>query len=147
MNVLGLLARFGINYDYLSLVALQMSVGLCVDYAVHIGHTFMTIQHADKRERAIRSVMDIGTSVFHGGFSTLLMFTIGGASNSYADRVLLKCFLMVISFGLYHGMVVLPIMLSWFGPAPYPVKQVEKKEVPTVAKRVDDSNFTMVTRL
>jgi Niemann-Pick C1 protein len=141
---LGLLSRFGINYDYLSLVALQMAVGLCVDYAVHIGHAFMTVQHAEKRERAIRSVMDIGTAVFHGGVSTLLIFGIGGIADSYGTRLFLKCFSLVIGFGLYHGMVVLPILLTWFGPEPYPVKREETKR--DGAKKVVPSEFTMNTR-
>ena len=32
---------------------------------------------------------------------------------------LLQVFMTVVIFGLFHGLVYLPVILSWIGPAPY----------------------------
>jgi Niemann-Pick C1 protein len=114
--------RWDLPYDYITLVALQMAIGLCVDYAVHVGHMFMTIDCPDKEERAIRSVLEIGPAVFHGGMSTLLMFGAMATVNSYSSQAFIKVFFLVIVFGLYHGLIFLPIVLSWIGPKPYAIK-------------------------
>ena len=29
----------------------------------------------------------------------------------------------VVIFGLFHGLVYLPVILSWVGPSPYPTNQ------------------------
>jgi Niemann-Pick C1 protein len=84
--------RWDLPYDYITCVALQMAVGLCVDYAVHIGHTFMTIANKDKTERALKSVIDIGPAVFHGGTSTLLMFATIATVNSYSSQAFVKVY-------------------------------------------------------
>lgn len=40
INVGGSMQKIGLTLDIVSCIALQLSVGLCVDYAAHIGHTF-----------------------------------------------------------------------------------------------------------
>jgi Niemann-Pick C1 protein len=84
------MSRLNLSFDYITCVALQMAVGLSVDYAVHVGYTFLTIQSGTKTERTINSIMDVGPTVFHGGVSTLLMFGALATIDAYVALAFIK---------------------------------------------------------
>jgi hypothetical protein len=75
---------WGLSLDMITCVALQMAVGLCVDYAAHIGHTFLSINGKTKNERALETIKYIGPAVIYGGTSTVLVFSALGTIESYA---------------------------------------------------------------
>lgn len=74
---------WGLTIDVVSCIGLQLAVGLCVDYAAHIGHTFMTTTKGSKTERVTDTVMQIGGAVLSGGGSTLLALSMLAASEAY----------------------------------------------------------------
>lgn len=119
LNVCGLMYRWDLTIDMVSCIALQLAVGLCVDYAAHIGHTFLVTSGTDKSERAIESVLHIGSAVIYGGGSTLLGVAMLSLSEAYTFKAFFKIFLLVILYGLFHGLVLLPVILSLIGPQPY----------------------------
>ncbi|XP_035775946.1 NPC1-like intracellular cholesterol transporter 1 [Anopheles albimanus] len=119
VNVGGLMQVWGLTLDLVSCIALQLAVGLCVDYAAHIGHTFLTINKGDRDSRSLETVLHIGAAVFYGGGSTILSLSILSGSQAYTYRTFFKIFLLVIAFGLFHGTILLPVILSLIGPAPY----------------------------
>ncbi|GJQ66784.1 hypothetical protein Trydic_g18553 [Trypoxylus dichotomus] len=119
VNVAGFMHLWGITIDVTSCIALQLAVGLCVDYATHIGYTFLTIVDGNRNKRALTTVITIGSAVLSGGLSTLIAILLLGASDAYAFQIFFKLFLLVSVFGLYNGLVFLPVILSWLGPAPY----------------------------
>ena len=63
---------WGLTIDLVSCIALQLAVGLCVDYAAHIGHTFLVSSNGDRNQRVLDTILHIGAAVFYGGGSTLL---------------------------------------------------------------------------
>ena len=76
----------------------------------------------------------MGAPVLNGGFSTLVAFILLAGSESYVFSTFFSIFLLVIIFGLYHGLILLPVLLSLIGPSPYdsevkgdltPVKELE----------------------
>lgn len=58
----------------------------------------------------------IGSSVFNGAFSTFLAVVAMSASQTYIFRVFFRQFFLVTVIGSIHGLIVLPVLLSWFGP-------------------------------
>lgn len=38
--------------------------------------------------------------------------------------------MLVVLFGLFHGLVYLPVILSWWGPEPYPSAQQSGNQSP-----------------
>lgn len=119
VNVCGFMQRWGLTIDLASCIGLQLAIGLCVDYATHIGHTFLTQSDGTKNERVLTTVTTIGSAVLYGGLSTLIGVGMLGLSDAYTFQTFFKIFLLVILFGLYHGVVLLPVVLSWIGPKPY----------------------------
>ena len=58
----------------------------------------------------------MGSSIFHGGFSTLLAITALAPTTSYAMVVFFKCWVGIIVFGISNGFFLLPVILSIIGP-------------------------------
>jgi len=131
---------WGLTVDVVSCIDLVLAVGLCVDYAAHIGHAFMCCAGESRAARAQRSLQQIGPAVFSGGFSTFLAFVLLASSDSHVFLTyfkasyfhflgelinkkllcVLQIFFLVVVFGLFHGLVLLPVVLSLIGPKAYP---------------------------
>ncbi|CAH0560340.1 unnamed protein product [Brassicogethes aeneus] len=119
VNVCGFMQRWGLTIDLVSCIGLELAIGLCVDYAAHIGHTFLTVRSGSRTERALETVSTIGSAVLYGGLSTLIGVFMLSQSDAYTFRAFFKIFFLVILFGLFHGVVLLPVILSWIGSKPY----------------------------
>ena len=65
--------------------------------------------------------------MFNGGFSTFLAFILLANSKSHVFSTFFKVFFLVIVFGLFNGLLLLPVMLSLVGPGAY--SQHERGEV------------------
>jgi len=114
LDLMGIMYFWGVNISSVSFVTLVMSVGLSVDYCVHIGHAF-THSHGDTPdERLIEAVKMMGTSVMKGGFTTFLGTVVLSAASSDAFRVFFKMLFSTVTLGVAHGIVVLPVSLAVF---------------------------------
>jgi predicted RND superfamily exporter protein len=119
MEILGAMYFWGLIIDNVSVINLTLAVGLAVDYSAHVGHCFMVKNASNKSERVIMALEDIGGAVLNGAISTFLAVVVLSASESYVFRVLFKQFFLTCLFGVFNGMVFLPVLLNWFGPEPY----------------------------
>ena len=57
----------------------------------------------------------MGSSVFHGGFSTFLAIVALAPSKSYIFEVFFKCWFTILFFGLANGFFLLVVILSFAG--------------------------------
>jgi len=58
----------------------------------------------------------MGSSVIHGGISTLMAISILGFAKLYAAIVFFKAWVFIILLGMLNGMILLPVLLSIMGP-------------------------------
>lgn len=58
----------------------------------------------------------MGTSVFHGAFSTFLAIVVLSPSKSYVFVTFFKMWFGIIVFGVANGFVLLPVLMSLCGP-------------------------------
>ena len=82
IDVGGMMFFWSMTIDIVSCVGLVLAVGLCVDYAAHIGLTFMTYV-GSKNHRAVRTVRETGPAVWNGGISTLLALSVLADSDAH----------------------------------------------------------------
>nr|XP_022315752.1 patched domain-containing protein 3-like isoform X2 [Crassostrea virginica] len=118
VDVAGIMHLWGLSINIVSCINLVIAIGLAVDYSAHIGHCFMTFV-GDRHERVRATLVEMGNPVFSGGFSTFLAFILLAASKSYVFTTFFQIFFLVVIFGLFHGLVYLPVLLSWIGPSAY----------------------------
>ena len=58
----------------------------------------------------------MGSSVFHGGFSTFLAISVLSPSRTYLFMVFYRLWFGIILFGMSNGFLFLPVVLSMVGP-------------------------------
>merc|ERR1719237_1620201 len=115
VDIVGFLHFWDITIDIISCVNIVLAIGLCVDYSVHIGLAFM-VAKGSRQERALSAVTSMGPAVFNGGFTTFLALTLCSLSYSHVFITFFKVFLLTVSFGLFHGLVLFPVVLALIGP-------------------------------
>merc|ERR1719312_2011775 len=125
VNVAGFIHFWGLTIDTVSCTNLIIAIGLCVDYSAHIAHAFMGAQ-GSRNARAQTALSEIGPAVFNGGFSTFLAFILLAGSKSHVFSSFFKIFFLVVVFGLYNGLVFLPIILSIMGPSSYNAEEAQE---------------------
>ncbi|XP_046844152.1 patched domain-containing protein 3-like isoform X2 [Xenia sp. Carnegie-2017] len=118
VDVAGLMYYWNLTIDVVSAIVLVIGVGLSVDYASHVGHAYL-MQTGNSKERATKALQYIGPAVWNGGFSTFLAIVLLPSSESYIFMTFFKVLSGVVIFGLFHGLVFLPIILSILNPSPY----------------------------
>merc|ERR1711902_407716 len=115
VDIVGFLHFWGITIDILSAVNIVLAIGLCVDYAVHIAHAYL-MSPGSRQDRATNAVKLIGAAVINGGTTTFLALLFCGLSSSHVYQTFFKVFCLTVVFGLFHGLVLLPVVLSILGP-------------------------------
>merc|ERR1712210_81223 len=63
-----------------------------------------------------KALLAIAPAVLNGGFSTFLAVALLAFSDVYVFVSFFKVFFLVVFFGLYNGLVFLPVILTPIGP-------------------------------
>jgi len=113
--ILGYMAHWDLDFNSVTAINLVLAVGLAVDYSAHIAHSFL-VAKGSGLQRAKEAIDHVGMSVFSGAFSTFLAILPLGLSKSYIFKVFFKMWFMIVIFGSYFGLIVLPIFLRFLGP-------------------------------
>lgn len=127
VDIMGVMAVFGVSLNALSLVNLVICVGIAVEFCAHISRAFMfpsknVMERARSRfrgrdMRAWTAMVNVGGSVFSGITITkflgvfVLAFTRSKVFEVYYFRIWLGLVILASS----HALVFLPVALSWFG--------------------------------
>lgn len=90
INLCGFMQMWGLTIDLVACIGMELAIGLCVDFATHVGHTFLTCTEGGRGERAIYTVSHIGAAVFYGGGSTLLALSMLSISDAYVFQSFFK---------------------------------------------------------
>merc|ERR1740138_235641 len=107
-DILGIIKMWGLAIDNVTVIQLVISVGLCVDYAAHIGHNFMKQTGSSRTGRMMAALGDVGSAVLNGGLSTFFATMLLALSKSYVFRVLFQVIFLTVVLGLTHGLFFLP---------------------------------------
>ena len=97
-------------------IQIIISVGICVNFTVHISHAFMTATGKNRNERVTVALERVGVPTLNGATSSLLCIAILCLGSSYIFNAMFKTLMLVVLLGLVHALVFLPVMLSFIGP-------------------------------
>lgn len=118
INIMGYMHFWGQTLDSVTIIMLIIALGLSVDYSAHIGRAFME-HRGTPDERLKNSLADMGVAVFNGAISTFLAVIVLSSSESYVFVTFFRQLFLCIVFGLGHGLVLLPVLMSLFPPKPF----------------------------
>ncbi|KAF7270000.1 hypothetical protein GWI33_016989 [Rhynchophorus ferrugineus] len=115
-GVVGYMALWGVNLDSISMINLIMCIGFSVDFTAHICYAYMSSTAKRSKEKMSEALFALGLPIFQGSVSTILGMVALILANNYIFAVFFKMIFLVVFLGAMHGLFLLPVLLSLFGP-------------------------------
>ncbi|XP_071883311.1 NPC1-like intracellular cholesterol transporter 1 [Anas platyrhynchos] len=120
LDTVGIMALWDIPYNAVALINLVAAVGISVEFVSHLTCAFAHSTKPTRVERAAEATVTMGSKVVAGVAMTNLP---GIVVLAFAKAQLIQIFffrlnLIITLAGLAHGLVFLPVLLSYMGPSP-----------------------------
>ncbi|KAI4900752.1 hypothetical protein NFI96_026773, partial [Prochilodus magdalenae] len=129
-GVTGFMALWDVNLDSISMIILVVCIGFTVDFSAHISYAFVSSNKATANEKAIDALFILGYPVIQGAVSSIVGVVVLAFAKQHIFRTFFKIMFLVMLFGLAHGLVFIPVLLTWFSCSSSPHKKGTKQEVP-----------------
>ncbi|KAM7092445.1 protein patched homolog 1 isoform 2-T3 [Molossus nigricans] len=118
VELFGMMGLIGIKLSAVPVVILIASVGIGVEFTVHVALAFLTAI-GDKNRRAVLALEHMFAPVLDGAVSTLLgVLMLAGSEFDFIVRYFFAVLAILTILGVLNGLVLLPVLLSFFGPQP-----------------------------
>eukprot|EP00063_Salmo_salar_P051682 XP_014026517.1 PREDICTED: protein patched homolog 1 isoform X1 [Salmo salar] len=131
VELFGMMGLIGIKLSAVPVVILIASVGIGVEFTVHVALAFLTAI-GDRNRRAVLALEHMFAPVLDGAFSTLLgVLMLAGSEFDFIVRYFFAVLAILTVLGVLNGLVLLPVLLSYFGPYPEVTPVDGRSRLPT----------------
>ncbi|XP_038819448.1 protein patched homolog 1-like [Salvelinus namaycush] len=118
VELFGIMGLIGIKLSAIPVVILIASVGIGVEFTVHIALAFLTAIGNRNRRSAV-ALEHMFAPVIDGAISTLLgVLMLAGSEFDFILRYFFAVLAILTVLGILNGLVLLPVLLSLMGPPP-----------------------------
>ncbi|XP_054003081.1 patched domain-containing protein 3 isoform X1 [Hylaeus anthracinus] len=138
LGVAGYMALWDVNLDSISMINLIMCIGFSVDFTAHICYAYMSSKQKTPDDRVKESLYSLGLPIVQGATSTILGLVALVLAGTYIFMVFFKMVFLVIFIGAMHGMLLLPVLLSLFGPTTVDDEDTEQTKQRKLAMRENE---------
>lgn len=124
-----------------------MSIGLLVDFILHNLIRFYEVP-GTREEKVVEMLKTMGSSIMIGAITTFLGTVPLAFSSSEIFTIVFVSFIAIVTLGASHGLVLLPVVLSIWGPEDVALhvpkdEQLERAKSPVThaPKQADNDEF------
>ncbi|KAL1250583.1 hypothetical protein QQF64_018379 [Cirrhinus molitorella] len=115
IGVAGFMALWNVSLDSVSMINLVICIGFSVDFSAHISYAFVSSEKSSANEKATDAINKLGYPIIQGALSTIAGVVVLAAAESYIFRTFFKIMFLVILFGAVHGILFIPVFLTFLG--------------------------------
>uniref|UniRef100_A0A1I7VPP3 SSD domain-containing protein n=2 Tax=Loa loa TaxID=7209 RepID=A0A1I7VPP3_LOALO len=125
LGVFGFLSWWHFDLDPVTTVAVLMSIGLSVDFTAHVSYHYQLTNRREIRNKKIvkipikgpheklqHTLESVGWPMIQAGASTVMCVLPLVFLQSYSPMVFFKTIILVVSWSLLHGLIILPAVLG-----------------------------------
>ena len=111
--LVGSLYWIGEYCNSVTTVCLTLAVGLSIDFSAHLTHAYLHAKNGDTNGNPVVEAVDrMLAPILKGGVSTLLAVVPMAFSTSYVIKLFFIICVLIISVGLFFGLLVVPVVLD-----------------------------------
>jgi Niemann-Pick C1 protein len=138
VDLLGVLQFAGLNINAVSYISLVMSIGLMVDFLMHVLLRFYESEGETRKIKVKDTLQTMGSSILMGAISTFLGIIPLGFSTSEIFHTIFVIFIGLVTLGAANGLILLPVLLSLVGPVIHVKNRTEFKSSSTTTAVLED---------
>jgi Patched family len=116
MHVEGTMHFAGLSLNPLTYIILVMAIGLLVDFIMHVLLRYYECDKPTREEKVLETLRTMGGSILLGGLSTILGVLPLAFATSQIIGTVFVMFVALVMLGVTHGLILLPVLLSYVGP-------------------------------
>ena len=124
----GLMFYWDLTFNALVLSQILLAIGTSAGYSMHTAYAYFIEAIPENKThkydttekvrmfKAKAALSKMGSRLFHGGFSAFLAILVLTPAKTYIFLVFHRLWFGIIFFSMANGLLLLPVLLSAFGP-------------------------------
>uniref|UniRef100_A0A8C9W033 Patched 2 n=1 Tax=Scleropages formosus TaxID=113540 RepID=A0A8C9W033_SCLFO len=133
VELFGIMGLIGVKLSAIPVVILIASVGIGVEFTVHVALGFLTAIGSRNRRSAV-ALEHMFAPVMDGAISTLLgVLMLAGSEFDFIMRYFFAVLTILTILGILNGLVLLPVLLSLMGPPAEVASADNRSHLPTLS--------------
>uniref|UniRef100_A0A8D1VCY9 SSD domain-containing protein n=1 Tax=Sus scrofa TaxID=9823 RepID=A0A8D1VCY9_PIG len=108
------MAFWNVNLDSVSMINLVICIGFSFDFSAHISYAFVSSSNPSVNQKTIEALYLLGYPMLQSAVSTIIGVSVLSAAKAYIFRTFFKIMFLVMVFGAAHGLIFIPVFLTFF---------------------------------
>ncbi|XP_012787438.1 patched domain-containing protein 3 [Sorex araneus] len=114
VGVTGFMTFWNVNLDTISMINLVVCIGFSFDFSAHISYAFVCSSKPSANQKSIEALYKLGYPVLQSAVSTIIGVSVLAVAKAYIFRTFFKIMFLVMVFGAFHGLIFIPVFLTFF---------------------------------
>lgn len=142
VDTVGVMTLWGIDYNAVALINLVTAVGISVEFVSHMTRSFALSIKPTRVTRAAEATAKMGSAVFAGVAMTNLpgILVLALAKAQLIQIFFFRLNLVITLLGMAHGLIFLPVLLSYFGPGVNKAELLQFQQEKEEAKQEEEKD-------